>query len=88
MTMIGKQIDLDAGGYDFYRCRGCGRLITRLEMNLHLRGFEYPEGPTSRADGQPCPCGARRFSPCNVRWWHFLLPRVWRFLRMRRRGLV
>lgn len=62
--------------YDFYRCNACHRLLTKLEE------FETFD-PTSSRFGQVCPCGYRRYSPTNMTWNEWLLPRVWKFAFVR-----
>lgn len=62
--------------YDFYTCKRCGRLITDLEMNTKISG------------GKVCPCGGLRYSPTNMRWFHWFLPRVWVFAVQRIRGVA
>lgn len=53
--------------YDFYRCRKCLRLITKLE---ELSAFKT---------GKVCPCGSASYVPANMRWYDWFLPRVWKF---------
>jgi hypothetical protein len=62
--------------YDFYRCVACHRLMTKLE---EFRIFD----PSSTRFGQPCPCGSRRYSPANLLWYEWLLPRVVKFALFR-----
>ena len=63
--------------WDFYRCHECGYLITAIEMAVAIN-----------VTGRPCPCGARMFSPANVRWYHWFLPRVLYFAYQRLRGVA
>lgn len=62
---------------DFWKCFKCGRLCTGMEMGEALG----PDGT-----GSACPCGSTRFSPMNLPWWGWLLPRVWKFAVARIRG--
>jgi DNA-directed RNA polymerase subunit RPC12/RpoP len=68
-------------GYDFYRCFKCGRLITKLEEK---KAFD----PESKNKGEICPCGSARYSPCNLRWYHWFLPRVLNFAYLRYKGVA
>ena len=60
--------------YDFYRCSKCNRLLTRPE---ELAAFKT---------GKLCPCGSMRYEPCDMRWYHWLLPRVLKFVWERYHG--
>ncbi len=60
--------------YDFYKCAKCGRLIT------------HPESLDNTAKGSVCPCGGLKFSPINIRWFQYFLPRVIWFSLLRWRG--
>lgn len=65
--------------FDFYRCigtSGCGRIVTGPEMVAGL------------SSGCPCPCGGLKFSPINLPWYGWFIPRVWRFAIQRLRGLA
>jgi len=68
-----------AGGcpWDFMRCAKCGRLHTQLEMRERL-------GPQPTVKG--CACGSAKFSPANLTWTDWRLPRVWVFALARLRG--
>lgn len=65
--------------FDFYRCVRCGRLITLLEEIAAHAGARQ---------GAICPCGSRKYSPANLRWWQWGLPRAWRMAVARLRGVV
>jgi hypothetical protein len=65
--------------YDFLTCAKCGRLVTKLEVLAAV-------GPGGT--GQACPCGALKYSPTNLPWWGWFLPRVLVFAVKRLRGLV
>lgn len=67
--------------FDFYSCYKCGRLITRLE---EADAFN----PKSPRLGKICPCGSLKYRPCNLPWWGWLLPRVWKFALQRIRRLA
>ena len=54
--------------FDFYRCYKCNRLITKLE-----------EIVARTITGQICPCGSRKYTPSNLPWWGWFLPKVWIF---------
>jgi len=72
---IAPQIQGDE--YDFYRCigrSGCGRVITGPEMKAGIR------------TGSVCPCGGLKFSPINIRWYHWFNSRVLKFAYLRLRG--
>lgn len=62
--------------YDFYRCLACNRLMTKLEE------FELFD-PLSARFGTVCPCGYRRYSPTNPRWYEYFYPRVMKFAAVR-----
>lgn len=62
--------------FDFHQCQRCRRIITKPEML------------TIPANGSPCPCGGVRFSPINLPWWGWLIPRVLAFAWQRIRGRV
>ena len=64
---------------DFWRCYNCGRLCTTPEMNKALG---------VGGSGQACPCGSMRYTPSNIPWWGWFLPRVWKFAFLRIRGLA
>lgn len=36
----------------------------------------------------PCSCGSMKIQPTNLRWYHWLLPRVLKFAYQRLRGLA
>lgn len=55
--------------FDFWKCQKCGRICTKLEM-LAATGLE--------PDDTCCPCGSLKYSPMNLPWWGWVLPRVWR----------
>jgi hypothetical protein len=55
---------IDGEFFDFYRCGGCGRIITRLQEALAMR------------TGRICKCNRRSYSPDDPKWWEFALPRV------------
>jgi len=63
--------------YDFYKCLRCAYLLTRQEMEHAL----------ASNTGSPCPCGAFRFTPVNLRWYQVLYPRVLTFAAHRLREL-
>jgi hypothetical protein len=67
--------------YDFYKCKKCGRLITRIEEMLAFV-------PGTKHYGHICPCGSQKYSPTNLPWWGWLLPRVWKFAWLRIRGIA
>jgi hypothetical protein len=67
--------------FDFYRCYKCGRLITRIE---EIRGFYNAEEKKCSI----CPCGSARYSPANLKWYNWLLPRVWVLAYYRIRGMA
>jgi len=54
-------------------------LVTKLEVLAAV-------GPGGT--GQACPCGALKYSPTNLPWWGWFLPRVLVFAVKRLRGLV
>lgn len=56
--------------FDFYRCRGCKRLVTQPEMAAAMG----PQGSISC-----CPCGSVEYKPTNPTRLEYLLPRVWTF---------
>lgn len=57
--------------YYCYRCRDCGRLITKIEL---LEGRFIGIANT-------CPCGCRRMNPSNAKLWEeLLLPRCWKLI--------
>lgn len=62
---------------DFWRCYNCKRLITKPEMDRAL-GVD--------GTGIACPCQSSRYTPANVPWYGFLIPRVLRFGFDRLRG--
>lgn len=65
--------------YDFYRCigaSGCRRIITKPEMTV---GFET---------GVPCRCGGLKFSPINLPWYGWFIPRILKFAIWRFRGMA
>src|SRR5947207_4395614 len=67
---MGRQAITDRLHY-CYRCKGCARLITKLEVL------------EARAAGRVnlCPCGGRTISPTNATWWQELtLPRLWKLI--------
>lgn len=62
---------------DIGRCRTCGRLLTRLEVNAIFEGTKEPP---------LCPCGGNSFSsswPVGPEW---LLPRVLKLVILRALG--
>jgi hypothetical protein len=69
----------ETAAVDFWHCEKCGRLCTKLEMDGAL-------GLTPRASA--CPCGGLKFSPTNLPWWGWVLPRVWIFALHRARGVA
>jgi hypothetical protein len=73
--------DVNEDDFDFYRCYKCGRLITRIE---EIKAFHNVNGKNCVV----CPCGSPRYSPSNIKWNEWLLPRVWVFAYYRIRGLV
>lgn len=61
--------------YLAFRCVGCGRLITKLELMDRWQKSEL-EG---LSDHSVCPCGSRQLRPTNPKLWEELfLPRVWK----------
>jgi hypothetical protein len=74
-----KDAEQDITDFDFYKCAGttgCGRIITKPEMEKALA-----------TTGKPCPCGGQNFSPIDLPWYGWVLPRVWYFAYLRLRGL-
>lgn len=63
--------------FDFYKCLKCGRVCTQPEMMVAL-------GPGG--SGKVCPCGGLRYSPINLPWLAWCLPRVLSFAWKRIRG--
>lgn len=60
--------------YLVYRCTGCGRLLTCLEIVATWEKSER-EGLTQNGI---CPCGSGHIRPTNPKLWEeILLPRVW-----------
>jgi DNA-directed RNA polymerase subunit RPC12/RpoP len=49
----------------FYRCFRCKRLMTRVEEIKAI------------ATGVVCGCGAKTYSPTDLRWYELAYPRVW-----------
>ncbi len=76
MGTAGPAVQMSPGenDFDFYRCARCRRLITRVEELMAKQG---------RYGGAICRCGSFRFSPVNMRWFHWFLPRVWIFAALR-----
>lgn len=66
--------------FDFYICTKCQRICTAVEMQKALG--------INPSVGSPCPCGGHKFSPTNLPWWGWFLPRVWTFAVDRVRGVV
>lgn len=62
--------------FDFYRCRGCGRLLTRLD---ELRAFRT---------GDLCTCGHLKYSPAWPRWSEWLKPRILLYCLRKWQGFV
>jgi len=85
MCVSAEQLRAKAGlgesDYDFYRCYECRKLITRIEeIKMFTCGTdEY---------GVVCKCGSRKYTPVNLPWWGWLLPKVWKFAFYRIRGMV
>lgn len=68
--------------FDFYCCHKCGRLITKLEESEAFT-------PGHKRAGTMCvACGSKEYRPANMRWFHWGLPRVWRFAYYRMRGMA
>lgn len=67
--------------YDFYRCIACHQLITKLEE------FDIFD-PLSTRFGSVCPCGYRRYSPTNPKWYEYFYPRVIKFAIVRILGVA
>lgn len=59
--------------FDFMRCRKCGRLMTKPEME---RAICIGAGGTVAGTGLACPCGSLGYLPTNPRGLEWLLPRV------------
>jgi len=78
-------MDQEKNDYDFYRCYGCRRLITKLDEQAAQRGELGLRGEMLAII---CPCGSTKYSPANMLWYHWLLPRVWKFAFLRARGLA
>lgn len=51
-----------------YRCEGCTRLVTKLQVLAMMKG----------KTGQLCSCGRGSITPCNIVGAEWLLPRVWK----------
>jgi hypothetical protein len=65
----------DRLSYLLYRCQGCKRLLTRLEI---IESWERSESTGVRFSGI-CPCGSGKIGPTNAKLWEELfLPRVWK----------
>lgn len=62
---------------DFWRCFGCKALITKIQMD---KAF-LPSG-----NGIACKCGSNRFTPANLPWYGWFLPRVLKFAALRITG--
>lgn len=63
--------------FDFMRCEKCGRIITKPEMQIAI-GAE--------GTGKACPCGGMKYTPIDLPWWGWGLPRVWAFAWQRVRS--
>ena len=70
---------MNAESFDFYKCQRCGKLITKLD---EIASFT----PGTKRYGIVCKCGCRKYSPTNMEWYHWFLPRVWKFAAMRIMG--
>ena len=63
--------------YLVYRCVGCHRLLTKLEI-IEVWESQEAAGITTGSKGI-CPCGSGKVSPTNAALWEeIFLPRVWR----------
>lgn len=78
---IKPKLGMGDSDFDFYRCYKCKRLITRVE---EIRAFSKQ----SKNPGAVCACGSPKYSPANMRWYEWLLPRVWQFAYLRLKGVV
>lgn len=67
------------GIYPVNHCRGCGRLLTKLEI-LDVFAGKRPI--------PLCPCGKNSFSPANLRWYEWSYPRVWKLAVAQLRGTL
>jgi len=57
-----------------YRCKGCTRLITKLQVIAMM------------TTGKLCSCGSGSITPCNISGVEWLLPRVWKLAFAQWRG--
>ena len=60
--------------YMTYRCKGCIRLITKLQVLA------------MQTTGKLCPCGSGNIIPTNITGLEWLLPRVWALVIAKLRG--
>jgi DNA-directed RNA polymerase subunit RPC12/RpoP len=60
--------------YMTYRCKGCTRLITKIQVLAMM------------TTGTLCPCGSGSITPCNISGTEWLLPRVWKLIWAAYRG--
>lgn len=75
--MESAQTVISAVNADFWRCHECGRLCTRVEMDMALG-----VGGT----GAACSCGSGRYVPANLPWYGWMFPRVLSFAILRIMG--
>jgi DNA-directed RNA polymerase subunit RPC12/RpoP len=80
-TVLREKLKLGAEDYDFYRCYKCGALITRIDEILFFTA-------KSKTAGSPCPCGSKKYSPTNPKWWEYFTPKVARFAYYRLKGVA
>jgi len=79
VEQIRLKMGLGESDFDFYRCGKCQRLITRVEeMKAYSKKATKP--------GAICPCGSPKYSPTNLVWYEWFLPRVllFAYYRIRR----
>lgn len=61
--------------YLAYRCKSCGRPLTKLEILARWDRMEVEGGKESAL----CPCGSRMITPTTFKVWEELLyPKIWR----------
>jgi hypothetical protein len=75
MQILEDDVSEERLPYLVWRCYGCGRLITRLEIYAR---WKKSEGD-NYSDNSTCPCGSGKIAPSNPKLWEeVLLPRIWK----------